>query len=224
MANKKVSTRQNKTEATKTSEQSSESLGVAGGAKKFPGNMISDMFGIGGKKEEPSEHPDDTIVLAIEEDRMRLIAQGIGLLIVALLALLATLFFWGGANVTGNMAYLLLVIATLTIAWFVSKAMGKRFNRLFSGTKVVDFGERYVFVYERADPKRALVIPYKDIKNYRLIRQGRALRLLFSGAWVTHPSGYQLVDINRPFGADTLDELSDQITRIMREHRVSLRV
>lgn len=214
---------QNETDAPEAPEQAGEHLGAAGVAKKVSGNVLSDMLGIGGKKEEPSERPDDTIVLTVEEDRARLIAQGAGLLIAVLLILLAALLFWGAANVTGNVVYLLLVIAALTAAWFVSKAMGKRFNRLFSHTNVIDFGERHVFVYERADPKRALVIPYKDIKNYRLIRQGRAVRLLLSGAWVTHPSGYQLVDINRPFGADTLDELSDQIARIMREHRVSVR-
>lgn len=224
MAKKKKVASATKKDASTAVEQTEERLGAAGTAKKVSENVLGGMLGVGGKKKEPLERPDDKIVLAVEEDRTRLVVQGAGLLLAVLFALVATLVFWGAANLTGNVVFLLLVIVFLTVAWFVSRAMGKRFNRLFSHTNVIDFGERHIFVYERADPKKALVIPYKDIKNYRLIRQGRAMRLLLSGAWVTHPSGYQLVDINRPFEADTLDELSHQVAQIMREHRVSARV
>ena len=84
-----------------------------------------------------------------------------------------------------------------------------------------DFGCRNVLLYLKSDPKKAQVVVYKDIKNYKLIRQGGSLRLLLAGNWVTHPSGYQLVDINRPFMKDSLDGLAAQIKDVMREHRVN---
>ena len=63
-------------------------------------------------------------------------------------------------------------------------------------------------------------VPYGDVKAYKLIRQGSALRLLLSGDWVAHPSGFHFVDINRPFMAGTLDALEEQILEILRAHHV----
>ena len=60
----------------------------------------------------------------------------------------------------------------------------------------------------------------KVVKAYKLIRQGSALRLLLSGDWVAHPSGFHFVDINRPFMAGTLDALEEQILGILRAHHV----
>ena len=166
---------------------------------------------------------DEPIELSVAEDRMSLALKGAGFLALDLAALFFTVGFWGAANITGNMAYLLLVIAALTCAWFFSRAMGKRFGRLVSRTDVVDFGERHVFVYLKSDSKKPLVVAYKDVKNYKVIRQGKALRLLLAGDWVKHPSGFQLVDINRPFMANTLDGLEREISELMRKHRVNER-
>ena len=116
-----------------------------------------------------------------------------------------------------------MLIFDLTAVWFVCKGMGKRFNRYASRVHVIDFGCRNVLLYLKSDPKKAQVVTYKDIKNYKLIRQGGSLRLLLAGNWVTHPSGYQLVDINRPFMKDSLDGLAAQIKDVMREHRVNER-
>lgn len=203
------------------SEQADEKLGVAGTAQKVSENVLGDMFGIGGNKKEATELPEDKIVLRVGEDRRRLALQGTGFFLLVIVALVLTLGFWGAANLTGNVVYLLLVIFALTVAWFCSLAMGKRFGRLASKTDVVDFGTQHVFVYEKADPKKAIALTYKDIKSYTIIRQGKSLRLLLSGAWVKHPSGFHLVNISRPFMADTLDGLEEQIVQLMREKHVS---
>lgn len=171
------------------------------------------------QKEEPAL-PDDEIVLAVEEDRTRLALQGVGYLVLAFAGLFFVAGGIGATQIAQNVAYLALILIGLPVAWFASKAMGRRFARLASHTHVVDFGRRDVFVYVKADPKKALVVPYADVKGYRLIRQGKALRLLLSGDWVSHPSGYQLVDINRPFAASTLDALEENIQDVMREHHV----
>ena len=63
-------------------------------------------------------------------------------------------------------------------------------------------------------------MPYKDIKSYAIVRQGNSIRLLLWGSWVKHPSGYQYVAIVRPFMADTLDELAEQIRERMIAHHV----
>ena len=59
-----------------------------------------------------------------------------------------------------------------------------------------------------------------QIKSYKLIRQGKALRLLLEGAWVSHPSGFEFVDINRPFMSSTLDQIQEQIEQLMAQHKV----
>ena len=67
------------------------------------------------------------------------------------------------------------------------------------------------------------MVPYKKVKNYKCIRQGNSIRLLLAGDWVKHPSGFQLVDINRPFMASTLDGLQADIAAVMKAHRVNER-
>lgn len=204
------------------SGQGGEKLGVAGTAKAVSDNVLGDMLGVGEKVADP-ELPEEEIELEVVEDRRRLILQAVGLLVLSIVLLFVALGAWAAANVTGNVALLLVILALLTVVWFVCKGMGKRFNRFATGVHVVDFARRYVFIYEKAEPKKALVVSYKEIKNYKLIRQGNSLRLLFAGDWVKHPSGFYLVDINRPFMKDTLDELQKDIAQVMRDHRVNER-
>lgn len=204
------------------SGQGGEKLGVAGTAKAVSDNVLGDMLGVGEKVADP-ELPEEEIELEVVEDRRRLILQAVGLLVLSIALLFVALGAWAAANVTGNVALLLVILALLTGVWFVCKGMGKRFNRFATGVHVVDFAQRHVFIYEKAEPKKALVVSYKEIKNYKLIRQGNSLRLLFAGDWVKHPSGFYLVDINRPFMKDTLDELQKDIAQVMRDHRVNER-
>lgn len=204
------------------SGQGGEKLGVAGTAKAVSDNVLGDMLGVGEKVADP-ELPEEEIELEVVEDRRRLILQAVGLLVLSIALLFVALGAWAAANVTGNVALLLVILALLTVVWFVCKGMGKRFNRFATGVHVVDFAQRHAFIYEKAEPKKALVVSYKEIKNYKLIRQGNSLRLLFAGDWVKHPSGFYLVDINRPFMKDTLDELQKDIAQVMRDHRVNER-
>ncbi len=209
-------------EKNKDAQAGEQKLGVAGTAKAVSDNVLSDMLGVGEKVVDP-ELPEEEIELEVVEDRRRLILQAIGFLVLSIALLFCALGAWAAANVTGNVALLLVILALLTVVWFVCKGMGKRFNRFATGVHVVDFGQRDVFIYEKAEAKKALVVPYKQIKNYKLIRQGSSLRLLFAGDWVKHPSGFYLVDINRPFMKDTLDELEKDIARLMHDHRVNER-
>lgn len=171
------------------------------------------------KPEAPVAEP----VLSVGEDRANLAVKGACYLVLDLVALGATAAFLAAASFTGNPVFLLLIVVGLTCAWFLSKAMGQRFGRLMSKTPAIDFCEKDVVLYPKADPKKRFSVTYKDIKNYKLIRQGKALRLLLSGEWVEHPSGFWLVDISRPFMADTLDDLERDISQIMREKRVNER-
>lgn len=200
-----------------------QKMSAADTAKAVSENVLEDMLGIGVEKPEDPELPDEEMELEVEEDRKRLLLQGLGMLLVSIALLFVALGAWAAANITGNVVLLLVLIFDLTAVWFVCKGMGKRFNRYASRVHVVDFGKRSVLLYLKSDPKKAQVLSYKDIKNYKIIRQGSSIRLLLAGDWVTHPSGFQLVDINRPFMKDTLDELSSQISAVMKEHRVNER-
>lgn len=188
--------------------------------KSVTESVLGDMFGLSVDKQPAPELPKDRLVLEVLEDRTRLMVQGILYLLLAFAALALTFFFWVYANVSGNILGLVGVIAGLTITWFVSRAMGKRFSRFASGIHVIDFGQKNVFIFAKSDKRKALVVPYTKIKSYKLIRQGKALRLLLEGAWVSHPSGFEFVDINRPFMAATLDQIQEQIEQLMAQHKV----
>ena len=175
-----------------------------------------------GDKKSQKDEPADEVVLAIDEDRTRLLLQGVLYLLLAFFGLFLVAGGVGATQISQNVAYMLLVLVGLPVAWFASKAMGRRLGKYLKHVGVMDFGKRGVTLYEGTDEKKALSVSYKDIKNYKMVRQGRAIRLLLVGDWVRHPSGYYLVDINRPFMADTLDGLEQDIKRLMREHRVNV--
>ena len=166
------------------------------------------------------EAPRDEVVLEVEEDRARLLLQGVLYLLLAFFGLFLVLGGIGATQIAQNVAYLTLVVVGLPVAWFSSKAMGRRLGKFARHVGVVDLCERGVRIYVSTDAKRALSVPYGDVKAYKLIRQGSALRLLLSGDWVAHPSGFHFVDINRPFMAGTLDALEEQILGILRAHHV----
>lgn len=188
--------------------------------KNVTESVLGDMFGLSVDKQPAPELPKDQVVLEVLEDRTRLMVQGILYLLLTFAALALTFFFWVYANVSGNILGLVGVIAGLTITWFASRTMGKRFSRFASGIHVIDFGQKNVFIFAKSDKRKALVVPYTKIKSYKLIRQGKALRLLLEGAWVSHPSGFEFVDINRPFMAATLDQIQEQIEQLMAQHKV----
>ena len=220
----KNSKKRSATEAAKAGTKADEQkMSAADTAKAVSDNVLEDMLGIGVEKPVGPELPDEEMELEVEEDRKRLLLQGLGMLAISIALLFVALGAWAAANITGIVVLLLVLIFDLTAVWFVCKGMGKRFNRYASRVHVIDFGCRNVLLYLKSDPKKAQVVTYKDIKNYKLIRQGGSLRLLLAGNWVTHPSGYQLVDINRPFMKDSLDGLAAQIKDVMREHRVNER-
>lgn len=188
--------------------------------KSVTESVLGDMFGLTVDKKPAPDLPEDEIALEVFEDRTRLMVQGILYLLLTFGSLALTFFFWVYANVSGNILGLVGVIAGLTITWFASRAMGKRFSRFASGIHVIDFGQKNVCIFAKSDKRKALVVPYTKIKSYKLIRQGKALRLLLEGAWVSHPSGFEFVDINRPFMANALDQIQEQIERLMAQHKV----
>ncbi len=188
-------------------------------ARRASDAVLGDIIGMAKPIAIP-DLPEDEVELSVGDDRKRLLLQGLALL-VAVLALLF-LVFWCGvvANYTGNVWLLLLLIAALTAAWFVSKRMGRFLGKFFMKTGVIDFGHTYVYIYEKSDPKEATVVTYKDIKSYMIVRQGNSLRFLLWGSWVKHPSGYLYVGMTRPFMADTLDALEADLSTTMARHHV----
>ena len=188
--------------------------------KSVTESVLGDMFGLSVDKQPAPELPKDQLVLEVLEDRTRLMVQGILYLLLAFAALALTFFFWVYANVSGNIFGSVGVIAGLTITWFASRAMGKRFVVLPAAFMLLILDRKNVCIFAKSDKRKALVVPYTKIKSYKLIRQGKALRLLLEGAWVSHPSGFEFVDINRPFMAATLDQIQEQIEQLMAQHKV----
>lgn len=160
------------------------------------------------------------VELRVGEDRTRLLVCGLGLLLLVFAILFVAACAYAFADTTGNIALLLIVIVAITAVWFISKRMGRMLGKLAANVGVCDFGESELTIYEKADVTKAVVVPYKQIKGYSIVRQGSSLRLLLWGEWVTHPAGYEYVGITRPFMKDTLDDLEGQIEECMARHHV----
>ena len=170
--------------------------------------------------DDKNNQQEPEVELLVEEDRTRLLVFGIGLLLLVFAVLFGAVFAYAAAEHTGQIALLLIVLVAITIVWFVSKRMGRFLGKYFGNVDVCAFGPKELTIWEKADKNKALVVPYKDIKSYAIVRQGNSIRLLLWGSWVKHPSGYQYVAIVRPFMADTLDELQEQIRERMIAHHV----
>lgn len=185
-------------------------------------SIVDSVIGVRDTGADPADDG-SKVELTVEEDRTRLVLQS-ALLLVLNIALLGLAFVsWVAANVTGNVVLLIVIIFVLTAVWFCSRRMGRLFGKFFGKLPVMLFRERDLVIYEKADRKKALVVPYAKVKGYKVIRQGSSLRLLLWGDWVEHPSGVYYVGINRPFMKDTLDTVSDEIAGRMRAHRVKVR-
>ena len=184
--------------------------------------IVDSVIGVRDTGADPADDG-SKVELTVEEDRTRLALQS-ALLLVLNIALLGLAFVsWVAANVTGNVVLLIVIIFVLTAVWFCSRRMGRLFGKFFGKLPVMLFRECDLVIYEKADRKKALVVPYAKVKGYKVIRQGSSLCLLLWGDWVEHPSGVYYVGINRPFMKDTLDTVSDEIAGRMRAHRVKVR-
>ena len=169
---------------------------------------------------EKDNQQERDVELRIEEDRTRLLVCGLGLLVLVFAILFAAVCAYALADVTGNIALLLVVVVAITAVWFISKRMGRLLGKYAAHVGVCDFGTSELTIYEKADVTKAVVVPYKQIKGYSIVHQGSSLRLLLWGSWVTHPAGYEYVGITRPFMKDTLDDLEGQIEECMARHHV----
>ena len=78
------------------------------------------------------------VLLAVEEDRTRLLVQGIAYLLLAFFGLFLVLGGIGATQIAQNVAYLTLVVVGLPVAWFSSKAMGRRLGKFARHVGVVE--------------------------------------------------------------------------------------
>lgn len=202
-------------------EQAAAGSQAAAGEKPKRG-IVDSVIGVHDAGTDPADDG-SKVELTVEEDRTRLILQSAALLVLNIALLALAFVCWVAANVTGNVVLLIVIIALLTAVWFCSKRMGRLFSKFFGRVPVALFRESDLVIYEKADRKKALVVPYAKVRGYKVIRQGSSLRLLLWGDWVEHPSGVYYVGINRPFMKDTLDALTDRIAERMRAHRVKVR-
>ena len=185
-------------------------------------SLSQQLFGTAAKKDSaPSlDGIQDDIIYTVEEDRGYLLSYTLLRLAGVFAALFFSLLMWAFANRSGNVIFLIAFIAGLTAAWFFAKGLGKKSGRLISRVPVISFGNENLFIFEKADKNRPLILKYGEINAYKIIRQGNTLRLLLEGPWVKHPSGFYLVSISRPFMKTTLSEIQTRIETIFNDTKV----
>ncbi len=185
-------------------------------------SISQQLFGKAAKKRTAQSIDDvqDDIIYTIEEDRGYLLSYMALRLVGVFLALFFSFLMWVFANRSGNIIFLIAFIIGLTAAWFFAKGLGKKSGRFISRVPVVSFGEENIFIFETADKEYPLIVSYGDIAAYKIIRQKNALRLLMKGKWVEHPSGFYLIDIQRPFMKTTLSDVQERIKDILQDNKI----
>lgn len=147
----------------------------------------------------------------IEDDRKKLICYtGLNLLLTLFLFILSASFFSTGLFIVSFLG--------ITGMWFSIKAMCKYGNRLINKIPVCEFKKSEVIVHSL--PEEESSMKYNDIKEVKILKDSKSLKLFFAGNMVTHPSGWNYVGIIYPFQRSLLADTENNIKNLFNNHKV----
>lgn len=149
----------------------------------------------------------------IMEDHKRLILYTLFNLIATLiLVVLASGFYSYGA--------FLLAFLAITGLWFSIKFMCRYGNKWLKKIPVCEFSEDEIIIHSLpGDPKR---MNYREIKDAKIIRDYKSVKLFFAGDQVKHPSGWYYAGVIYPFQRSLLDEVESNSIRCLEKHHIKV--
>ncbi|MCI1664822.1 MAG: hypothetical protein LKI25_00415 [Atopobiaceae bacterium] len=162
----------------------------------------------------------DGVQLTIPEDRRRL-ALYAALDVFAVIGLLILMWLGLAFGSQGIIWAYLVSLLALAACWFTFRPCFKFVGKLMRHVGVCDFcaDELVVHVTSKKDD----VIPYGRIRDAQIVREPKAIRLLLTGEWVTHPAGVYYVGIAYPFQPELLDGLEAELRDVLKANHVKLR-
>ncbi|MDO4262133.1 MAG: hypothetical protein Q4C82_08645 [Eubacteriales bacterium] len=149
----------------------------------------------------------------IEEDRLKLLLYTLGNLALTLLLMLVCIYF-------ANTRFYLGVFLGVTGIWYSVKYMFRYGKKLVRHTPVCEFHKHELVIHSL--PRGSVTMQYRKIKEVRLLRDWKSVKLFFSSDEVTHPSGWNYVGVIWPFRRSGLDALEADVSRVLAGHRLTV--
>lgn len=138
----------------------------------------------------------------IEDDYLKLIIYTvINLVITILLMIVAALFC--------NEKTFIITFLAITGIWFSVKAMFKYGYRYIRKTPLCEFNKSEVIINTLPEDNR--VMKYKDIKEAKILKDSKSVKIFFSGNKVKHPSGWNYVGVIYPFNRKEINNVENNV-------------
>ena len=147
----------------------------------------------------------------IEDDRKKLICYTVlNLILTLILFIVSASFFSTGLFIVSFLG--------ITGMWSSIKAMCKYGNRLINKIPVCEFKKSEVIIHSL--PKEENTMKYNEIKEVKILRDSKSLKLFFAGNKVKHPSGWSYVGIIYPFQRCLLADIENNVKDFFNNHKV----
>lgn len=149
------------------------------------------------------------------EDRTKLICYTILNLILTVLLMMVTIYFY-------SIGIYIVAFFGITGIWFSVKAMCKYASKWVRKTPVCEFKTNEVIIHSL--PEKNSVMKYSEIKEVKILKDFKSVKLFFAGDKVTHPSGWNYVGAIYLFQRNLLDEVESKVIDCLKTHHVKVNV
>ena len=149
----------------------------------------------------------------VKDDQIKLACYTLLNFTLTLLLSFAILYLFGNQ-------YFLLAFFAMTALWFSVKYMCRYGSRYIRKQPVCVCKEQYVLFHSWTNDEKKL--RYQEIKEVRLLRDWKSVKLFFAADQVDHPSGWWYVGIVYYFKRGELDEIEQTLLALFNKHHVKI--
>ena len=96
---------------------------------------------------------------------------------------------------------------------------GKKLTQIIP---VCTFKNKELVIYSL--PRGPVTMQYCKIKEVKVLRDHKSIKLFFASDEVTHPSGWNYVGVIWPFRKQELAETEERVVEVMKKHNLNVTV
>lgn len=150
----------------------------------------------------------------IQEDRSRLLIYTVLNLLLSLVLLVigAGLYSYGG---------FLFTFLAITGIWFSVKAMCRYGSKWIKKTPVCELNKDEIIIHSL--PGKPKIMKYQEVREIKILRDTKSVKLFFAGDKVEHPSGYYYAGAIYFFQRSKLDDIEKNSLACLKQHKVNVR-
>lgn len=149
--------------------------------------------------------------LIISDDKIR------SIILILITSILSVILFILTAQFFSMQSYLFTFIF-LTGLWFSIQYLFRLVRRWKHKKSIVVCGDNNISIH--ISDGNVKTIPYSQIKEVKIQRKWKSLRIFLKGNFVEHPSGWDYTNIVYWFNRSKLEEYESELIKTMKFHKV----